>query len=69
VPVTTGTTGATQAGTGIIQNKTNLFNHLFTGPGIRTTRDLELIDQRVEGVAAASDGFQTERIEQTRGKF
>lgn len=35
--------------------------------GNRATRDLDLHDQRGEALAASSGGFQTERIEQTRG--
>jgi hypothetical protein len=37
--------------------------------GNRLTTDLEVVDQRVTGGQASSDGFQTERIEQTRGKL
>jgi methylmalonyl-CoA mutase N-terminal domain/subunit len=47
----------------------NSFYLLFMGTGNRATRDLELIDQRGAAIQASSDGFQTERIEQTRGKF
>ena len=42
---------------------------LFIGAGNRATRDLELVDQRGDALAASSSGFQTERIEQTRGKL
>jgi hypothetical protein len=53
VPVKTGTTGATQTD---------------TGPGNRVTRDLDVVDERGAAMTASTGGFQTERIEQTRGK-
>lgn len=63
VPVQTGAPGVTQ-------NE----NAIYTGPGSRTTRDLQLIDQRGESMgasaaAASSGGMETTRIEQTRGKM
>lgn len=63
VPVQTGASGVTQTE-----------NALYTGPGSRTTQDLQLIDQRGENAgasaaAASSTGLETTRIEQTRGKM
>jgi hypothetical protein len=68
VPVKLGTTGATQTGNGIIEIQIIVFYLLFTGGGNRVTRDLELLDERGAALATSSGGFQTERIEQTRGK-
>lgn len=50
------------------------FSALYTGPGSRATRDLQLIDQRGDNFAASagaasSGGLETTRIEQTRGKL
>jgi hypothetical protein len=36
--------------------------------GARNTRELQVLDQRDENLAAASSGMETTRIEQTRGK-
>ncbi|CAF3559496.1 unnamed protein product [Rotaria sp. Silwood1] len=62
VPVLTGTSGVTQTE-----------NALYTGPDNRATRDLQLVDQRGDNLAAtaaaaSSGGMETTRIEQTRGK-
>ena len=61
-PVQTGAPGVTQND-----------NALYTGPGSRTTRDLQVMDQRGENMgasaaAASSAGMETTRIEQTRGE-
>ncbi|CAF1082643.1 unnamed protein product [Adineta steineri] len=60
VPVLTGTSGVTQTE-----------NALYAGPSSRTTRDLQLIDQRGDNLASSaaagsSGGLETTRIEQTR---
>ncbi|CAF1294668.1 unnamed protein product [Rotaria sp. Silwood1] len=60
VPVLTGTSGVTQTE-----------NALYTGPDNRATRDLQLVDQRGDNLAAtaaaaSSGGMETTRIEQTR---
>ena len=68
VPVKTGATGATQTETGIRGIEIICFYLLFTVPGNRVTRDLDIVDERGAALAAQSGGFQTERIEQTRGK-
>ncbi|CAF3883981.1 unnamed protein product [Rotaria sp. Silwood2] len=62
VPVLTGTSGVTQTE-----------NVLYAGPDSRATRDLQLVDQRGDNLAAStaaasSGGMETTRIEQTRGK-
>ena len=53
---------------------TFLFIALYTGPASHAVRDLQLIDQRGDNMAASaaagsSGGLETTRIEQTRGKF
>ncbi|CAF3881254.1 unnamed protein product, partial [Rotaria sordida] len=62
VPVLTGTSGVTQTE-----------NALYAGPDSRGTRDLQLVDQRGDNLAAtsgaaaaSSGGTETTRIEQTR---
>jgi hypothetical protein len=50
-----------------------VFPALYTGPASRATRDLQLIDQRGDNLAASaaagsSGGIETTRFEQTRGK-
>jgi hypothetical protein len=78
VPVLTGTSGVTQTENGkYFHLDFQTFNFclaLYTGPGGRTTRDLQLIDQRGDNFAASagagsSGGLETTRIEQTRGKL
>ena len=84
VPVLTGNSGVTQTENGncfFLYIETEIdciyffffFLALYAGPGSRATRDLQLIDQRGDNLAASaaaasSGGLETTRIEQTRGK-
>ena len=66
VPVKTSGAGITQTNNDVTENNNNLFYLSFIGN--RVTRDLDIVDERGAALAASSGGFQTERIEQTRGK-
>lgn len=41
----------------------------LTGAGNRNTRDIQILDQRDDNLAATSAGTETTRIEQTRGTY
>jgi hypothetical protein len=74
IPVVTGTTGATQTDAGTSMSDVvccalvySLLS-FFSGAPVRNTREIQILDQRDDNLAASSGGIETTRIEQTRGK-